>query len=172
MKQTKNIITRDMCRDELKRYTKSAVTGYAVLLFLTLLFFLSMGIGVGTAIIHKSVMLGILWMILCLLPMCILIPKLIRWINRMNLVNQGRFCIVKDTVARIGFEPKHGLGSKNRHTLAFTKSGKYFLDKPPSGFYSVADEFYLVIIPTKKPKICFAYHTMMYECNDVDEVTM
>ena len=172
MKRTKNIITRDMCKDELKRYTKSSVTGYAVLLSLLLLVVLPIGVGVGSAIIHKSIIIGILWMILCLLPVCILIPKFISWINLMNLVNQGNFYIVKDTVLRVAIEPKRGSGSSSGHVITFSKNGKYLPFKSPSYLCSVGDEFYLVIIPAKKPKICFAYHTMMYECNDVDDVTM
>ena len=90
----------------------------------------------------------------------------------MNLVNQDNFYIVKDTVLRVAIEPKRGSGSSYGHVITFAKNGKYLPTKQPSDLCSVGDEFYLVIIPAKKPKICFAYHTMMYECNDVDDVTM
>lgn len=40
-------------------------------------------------------------------------------------------------------------------------------DRAAFDIASVGDEFYLVVLHNKKKELVFAFHTMMYECNEI-----
>ena len=171
MKQTKNVLTRDIIKKELMHYAKGSVSISTVFLLTT---------GVVTGI--PFILLGIAGLKDLLIGgiVCIMIGAglllslflvLLSDIRTKRLINEGRFYIIKDTVSRLSRGEPRGRYS-TVDVLYFTKLGRYIPSQTTFDLSSVGDEFYIVIIPAKKPKICFAYHTMMYECNDVDDVEL
>ena len=81
------------------------------------------------------------------------------------MVERDEFSIVKDTVSRLSRGEPEG-----RHTvdaIYFTLNGRYVPSKTTFDLSSVDDEFYLVILHTRRNELCFAFHTMMYECKDL-----
>ena len=172
MKQTKNIITRDMCRDEQKNYLKASICmGVALTVFILLpvpLFFYIAVIFSKDSFIAS--LIPIIPCCICIFPFFLMIKTLSNYVNQLRFINQGRLSIAKDTVYRLAINERAGRTTQN--AIYFSKYGRYVPAKSIFDLSSVGDEFYLVIIPAKKPKICFAYHTMMYECNDVDDVNI
>lgn len=171
MKQTKNLLTRDMCQKELIHLSKASVHMSIVFLVimgvLTLLFVL-MGIWCMN---DYSVILGLILIIAFVALYLFFVKGFIEELILSRRASAGRFYIVKDTVSRLSRGEPAGK-YRTVDALYFTKYGRFVPTQTVFNLTSLGDEFYLVIIPTKKPKICFAFHTMMYECNDVDDVNI
>ena len=171
MKQTKNVLTRDIIKKELTHYAKGSVS-------ISTVFLLTTGVGTGIPFIllgiagtSDSLIGGTVCIFIGAAIILCLIHVLLADIRMKRLVNNGRFYIIKDTVSRLSRGEPQGK-YRTVDVLYFTRFGRYIPSQTTFDLSSVGDEFYLVIIPTRKPKICFAYHTMMYECNDVDDVSM
>ena len=171
MKQTKNKLTRDLIKEELKRLTKSSVRFSTVFLITT-------GISVGLPFIllgifgmSDSLISGIACIVIGTALLLFLAKLLLDDVRRTRLVEKGKFFIIKDSVSRISRDEPQGR-YRTVNVLYFVRFGRYIPPKTTFNLSSVGDEFYLVILSTRKPEICFAYHTMMYECNDIDDVEL
>ena len=170
MKQTKNVLTRDMIRNELQHITKASVK-------VNIVFLISMSvicvpfILLGIAGMSDSIVFGTLLVLILVTPLAFLTKMLIDSIIEKNMVEKGEFYIIKDTVSRLSRGEPAGR-YRTVDVLYFTKLGRHVPSKTVFDLSSVGDEFYLVLIAKRKLQITFAYHTMMYECNDVDDVEL
>ena len=179
MKQTKNVLTRDIIKKELTYQAKASVNFSTVLLLTTGIVIGVPFILLGIAALSDSVVGGTVCILLGAGFLLSLISLCLDGIRMKRLINDGRFYIIKDTVSRLSRgEPRGRYGTVD--VIYFKKYGRYVPKQTVFDLSSVGDEFYIVtvpssghaIFPSKKSDICFAYHTMMYECNDVDDVTM
>ena len=171
MKQTKNVLTRDIIKKELTYQAKAAATMSSILMFTTGIVTGVPFILLGIAGLKDLLIGGIVCIMIGAGLLLSLFLVLLSDIRTKRLINEGRFYIIKDTVSRLSRGEPRGRYS-TVDVLYFTKLGRYIPSQTTFDLSSVGDEFYIVIIPAKKPKICFAYHTMMYECNDVDDVEL
>lgn len=164
-KQSKNIISREACKKDLQHLARADVYQSAVLLAVVLLIFVPlfcMSIYVSKHILG----LGLIFALICAALPIIFAVRLIRRLARMRLIRQNGFSIVKDTVCRLSKDESDG-----RHTvdaLYFTDYGRCTSYKPAFEVSSVGDEFFLVVLHTKKKEICFAFNAVAYECADFE----
>ena len=159
VKEQKPIISYEICKKDLKRLVKRGLFSDFVswaLLILILIF-------PGIYLLEQAFFFGICTMLACAVIFFILVYELIHNIIRFRLVERNQFSIEKDTVSRLS---KGEFQRWRRHTvdvLYFAVNGRYFPSKTVFDFSSVGDEFYVVVLHTKKDELCFAFHTMMYE---------
>lgn len=163
VKEQKPIISYEICKKDLKRLVKRDLLSdsvYWALLILILIFS-------GIYLLGQAFFFGICTMLACAVILFILVYQLIRNIIRLRLVEGNQFSIEKDTVSRLS---KGEFQRWRRHTvdvLYFAVNGRYLPSKTVFDFSSVGDEFYVVVLHTKKDELCFAFHTMMYEYKDI-----
>ena len=167
-KETKYVLTREACHEELIRWAKGSLIPDAVFLAVISLIFVPLFVTCVFAAKYIPV-LGIILALTCTVAPAFLVYKTVCDIIRLRLVRKGSFSIVRDTVSRIskGEVPKNY--SEGRHTVDvvyFTKYGRCASINTPFDLSGVGDEFYLVILHGKKDKIVFTYHSLMYECKD------
>ena len=167
-KESKNILTRESCQKELVRWAKGKTLPDIVLLVMMLLIFVPLF--VACVYVAKNILvLGIILALIFTVAPAFFVYRIVCDIIKLRLVKQGAFSIARDTVSRIsrGEVPKNY--SEGRHTVDvvyFTKYGRCTSLQTPFDLSSVGDEFYLVLLHGKKEQLVFAYHSMMYECND------
>ena len=167
--EAKNIISRESCQKDLNRTVKADMYSNSVLLAVMLLIFVPLII-ISIYISKYVFLLGIIFALLCTVAPIVFIYKLIRCVMLMRLVARDGFSVVRDTVSRLskGEIPKsHTEGRHTVNVIYFTKHGRYIAQKNEFALSSVGDEFYLVILHTKKEKIAFAFHSMMHEYKEV-----
>ena len=171
-KETKNIITRDICKSDLKHMAKADLLQDVVLFVIMLLIFVPF-ILMAVHVAKYILILGVVVALACTIAPVVFACRIILDITALRLVERGGFSIVKDTVSRLskGEIPKKY--SEGRHTvdvIYFTKYGRCTSSslKTPFDLSSVGDEFYLVVLHNKKQEIALAFHSMMYECKDVE----
>ena len=165
-KESKNIISRETCKKELKHLAKADLYSDAVLLAVFLLIFVPL-IFVGIYLLKPFIIVGIICIVgFATIPL-LFVYKLIKNIMTVRLINRDGFSIVKDTVCRlVEDEP---IGRRNTaDVIYFGKHGKYIPSQTVFDLTSIGDVFYLVVLHTKKKEPVFAFHTMMYECKDFD----
>ena len=105
--------------------------------------------------------------VLLMLPLVLFLAQLLLGIKMFRLVGRGGFSIVKDTVkgmSRGEVISRHSTAD----VLYFTKYGRFIPSQTTFDLSAVGDEFYLVVLGNKKKDICYAYHTKIYECDDLD----
>ena len=100
--------------------------------------------------------------------------RIIRDVMFSKMIGQNGFSIVKDTVSRVSLDEIPKSYNEGRHTvdvIYFAKHGRCIAPKVRTPFELSAsgDEFYLVILHNKD-EIVFAYHSIMYDCNELDDV--
>lgn len=164
IKESKNIISREICKKDLVHLAKADLLSDLVLFAVGLLIFVPLAF-MGIYLLKYSLILGIVTIFVCATPPLFFVYKLIYNVIRLRLVKQNKFSIVKDTVSRLSKGEIEG-----RHTvdaIYFTFNGRYVPTKTVFDLSSEGDEFYLVILHTRKNELCFAFHTTMYECKDM-----
>lgn len=171
-KESKNIITRESCKKDLKHNFKAALIKDSTLLAVLSLLFIPL-ICLGIYLCQYLIVLGILTIVICAAPFAFLIYRLTKDIKMIRLIAQDGFSIVKDTVYRLskGETPKNY--SEGRHevdVIYFSKYGRYISGGAQFQLSSVGDEFYLVVLHKKEKEIAFAFHSMMYECKELDDI--
>ena len=166
-KQTKNIITRDGCKDEALKSIKKDITLYAILLVFSLLLYIPFFVIVGA-----SFELGIFWGILMLLScfcihivfICIIVYNL----RLMQALKRDGVTIVIDRAVRLCEEadrmPNRRFATVN--VIYFRDHDRHVYNGSLFELFSHGDEFYLVVIKKKKEKVISAYNTKFYELND------
>ena len=170
-KGTKNIITRADVEKDILHSAKAGLYSNLIMLFPILLIFVPLII-LGIYTISRDFLLGLLFALLCAAFLAISFWMIIRDAMEILLIKLGSFSIVKDTVCRLSKEEMTKNSFEGRaplNVIYFTKYGRY----PDAGMnFSLAsegDEFYLAILhKKKKDKIYYIYHTMMYECKEIN----
>ena len=172
-KESKNILTREGCKIELKKLSKANLVQDLVILAVLLLIFVPLFI-LSIYLAKYILILGIAFALICTIFPVLLIYKIICAVMFSRTVDQNGFSIVKDTVSRISRDeiPKsYSEGRRTVNVIYFAKYGRCVAPKvrTPFDLSGVGDEFYLVIL-NKNKKIIFAYNLAMYECKELDDV--
>ena len=170
-KESKNILTRQSCKIELKRLSKANLVQDLVVLAVLLLIFVPLFI-LSIYLAKYILILGIAFALICMIFPVLFIYKIRCAVMFSRTVDQNGFLIVKDTVSRISRDEIPKNYSEGRFTvnvIYFAKYGRCVAPKvrTPFDLSGVGDEFYLVI-SHKKDEIIFAYHSVMYECKALD----
>jgi hypothetical protein len=172
-KESKNNLTREGCKIELKKLSKANLVQDLVILAILLLIFVPLFI-LSIYLAKYILILGIAFALICVIFPVLLIYKIICAVMFSRTVEQDGFSIVKDTVSRISRDeiPKsYSEGRRTVNVIYFAKYGRCVAPKvrTPFDLSGVGDEFYLVIL-NKNKKIIFAYNLAMYECKELDDV--
>ena len=172
-KESKNILTRESCKAELKRLSKANLVQDSVILAVLLLIFVPLFV-LSIYLANYILLLGIVFALICAIFPVLFIGRIIRDVKFSRTVEQDGFSIVKDTVSRISRDelPKsYSEGRRTVNVIYFAKYGRCVAPKvrTPFDLSCVGDEFYLVI-SHKKDEIIFAYNSVMYECKELDNV--
>ena len=172
-KESKNILTRESCKAELKRLSKANLVEDSVILALLLLIFVPFFV-LSIYLAKYILLLGIVFAPICAIFPGLFIYRIIRDVTFLRTVDQDGFSIVKDTVSRISrdeFSKSYSEGHRLVNVIYFAKYGRCVAPKvrTPFDLSGVGDEFYLVI-SRKKDQIIFAYNSIMYECKELDDV--
>ncbi len=170
-KESKNILTREYCKVELKQLSKASFMHDSVLLAVLLLIFVPLFL-LSIYLAKYILILGIVFALICAIFPAIFVYRIIRDVAFSRKIGQNGFSIVKDTVSRISLDEIPKSYAEGRHTvnvIYFAKHGRCVAPKvrTPFDLSASGDEFYLVILP-KKEEIIFAYHSIMYDCNELD----
>ena len=172
-KESKNILTREGCKTELRRLSKANLVQDSIILAVLLLIFVPLF--VLSIYLAKSILiLGIALALICMIFPVLFICRIIRDVMFSRTVDQNGFSIVKDTVSRISRDeiPKnYSEGRRTVNVIYFAKYGRCVAPKvrTPFDLSGVGDEFYLVLLH-KNEEIVFAYNSIMYECKELDDV--
>ena len=172
-KESKNNLTREGCKTELKRLSKANLAQDLAILVVLLLIFVPLFI-LSIYLAKYILILGIAFALICMLFPGLFIYRIIRDVMFPRTVDQNGFSIVKDTVSRISRDeiPKnYSEGRRTVNVIYFAKYGRCVAPKvrTPFDLSGVGDEFYLVILH-KNEEIVFAYSSSMYDCKDLDNV--
>lgn len=163
-KQAKNIITRESCHKELLHIAKADVYSSIVLLAVMLVVFVPF-IFLGVFLAEYLVILGIAFALFCLIAPAYWTYQLIVALRMLDRVKRGEFSIVKDTVSRLS--PGEPMGRSTVDAVYYSVYGRFVPGKTAYDLTSVGDEYYLVVMDTKKEPIQMAFHTIMYECEEI-----
>lgn len=166
IKETKNIITKETCKKDLMNSAKT--TFFAMLFLLPLILLLAIFLIIGGISVMEYIFLGIISIALAAFISFCFIFALINRFLVLNLIKKNEFSIVKDTVCRIS---KGELVSRNRtaNVIYFTKFGRHIPSQTVFDLTSIDDEFYIVVIHTKEKEPALFFHSMMYECKELDK---
>ena len=172
-KESKNNLTREGCKIELKKLSKANLVQDLVILAVLLLIFVPLFI-LSIYLAKHILILGIAFALICMISPVLFVYKIIRDVMFSRMVDQNGFSIVKDTVSRISRDeiPKsYSEGRRTVNVIYFAKYGRCVAPKvrTPFDLSGVGDEFYLVIL-NKNKKLIFAYNLAMYECKELDDV--
>ena len=172
-KESKNNLTREGCKIELKKLSKANLVHDSVILAVLLLIFVPL-FALSIYLAKSILILGLALALICMIFPVLSIGRIIRDVMFSRTVEQNGFSIVKDTVSRISRDeiPKnHSEGHRTVNAIYFAKHGRCVAPKvkTPFDLSGVGDEFYLVILH-KKEEIVFAYNSSMYDCKDSDNV--
>ena len=128
-KATKNLLTRDECRKELLRSTKSDICLYTFLLIFFIILCVPLILAIASLVDNLPIKIIII-LLLSVMP-CILVTTLICAFIELRLINRGGFSIVKDTVCRlvhneeVRFRRQHNLANvKYEDAIYFSKYGR------------------------------------------------
>ena len=164
-KQTKNVITLAECHKTLVNSAKADVMISIIFLVVMSVLFVPF-IFLGLYLAKYLVILGIVFALCCLIAPAYWTYELILALRKFDRVKRGEFSIVKDTVSRLS--PGEPVGKSTVDAIYFSTYGRFVPGKTTYDLTSVGDEYYLVVMDTKKESIQMAFHTLMYECKDVE----
>lgn len=167
-KETKNIITREECKNEVIKSVKGDICLYSVILGVAILLFLPFTPLIGkTAATHW--VLGLLTFFFLFYLHIVLLGILIYHIKVMNDVKRHGVTIVVDKAVRLGEELVYKFPNRYRrfeNVIYFRDHDKHIYTGTLFELCSHGDEFYLVILKKKKEKVIKAYNTKFYELKD------
>ena len=169
--ESKNILTRESCKAELKRLSQANLMQDSVLLAVLLLIFVPLFL-LSIYLAKYILILGIVFALICAIFPTVFVYRIICDVAFSRRIGQNGFSIVKDTVSRISHDEIPKSYSEGRHTvnvIYFAKHGRCVASKvrTPFDLATSGDEFYLVVLHNKE-EIVFAYHSVMYDCNESD----
>ena len=169
--ESKNILTRENCKAELKRLSKSRLMQDSVVLAVLLLIFVPLFL-LSMYLAKYILILGIGFALICAIFPAIFVYRIIQDVVFSKTIEKNGFSIVKDTVSCISLDEVPKSYTEGRHTvnvICFSKYGRCVAPKvrTPFDLSASGDEFYLVVLH-KKEEIVFAYNSTMYDCNELD----
>ena len=169
--ESKNLLTRENCKVELKRLSKARLMQDSVVLALLLLIFVPLFL-LSLYLAKYILILGIIFALICVAFPAISVYRIVRDVMFSKMIEQNGFSIVKDTVSRISLDEVPKSYDEGRHTvnvIFFAKHGRCVASKvrTPFDLSASGDEFYLVVLH-KKDEIVLAYSSLMYDCNELD----
>ena len=168
-KESKNNLTREGCKIELKKLSKANLVQDSVILAVLLLIFVPLF--VLSIYLAKSILiLGIALALICMIFPVLFIGRIIRAVMFSRTVEQDGFSIVRDTVSHVCRDEmarNYFEGHRMVDAIYFATYGRCVASKvkSPFGIPNVGDEFYLVILP-KNEKIVLAYDVISYDYKD------
>ena len=167
-KETKNIITREECKNEVLKSVKHDIYLYLLLLVAALVMFVPFIPLIGNAAeSHWS--LGVLTFFSMFFLHIVLLGILIYHIKLMNDVKRHGVTIVVDKAVRLNEEMVYRFPAKYRrlaNVIYFRDHDRHIYTGTLFELCSHGDEFYLVILKKKKEKVIKAYNTKFYELKD------
>ena len=167
-KETKNIITREECKNEVLKSVKHDIYLYLLLLVAALVMFVPFIPLIGNAAeSHWS--LGVLTFFSMFFLHIVLLGILIYHIKLMNDVKRHGVTIVVDKAVRLNEEMVYRFPAKYRrlaNVIYFRDHDRHVYTGSLFELCSHGDEFYLVILKKKKEKVIKAYNTKFYELKD------
>ena len=158
---TKNLISRETCRKDLKHMAKADLYSDAVLFGVMLLIFVPLII-LGVSLSKYILVLGIVCIVICAIAPLAFIIKLFYNIKILCLAERDGFSVVKDTVSRLSKGEVVGKNS-TADVIYFALHGRYIPSQSTFDMTSEGDEFYLVVLHTKNRRLTFAFHSRIYE---------
>ena len=169
--ESKNILTKENCKAELKRSSNARLMQDVVVLALLLLIFVPLFL-LSLYLAKYILFLGIIFALICAIFPALFVYRIICDVTFSKSIEQNGFSIVKDTVSRISLDEVPKSYDEGRHTvnvIYFAKHGRCVAPKvrTPFDLSSSGDEFYLVVLH-KNDEIVFAYNSLMYDCNESD----
>ncbi len=170
-KETKKIITREGVKNGLIQGAKSSLHLNIYLLSLLTLVLLIPSICYAIYIAKRILIMGfIIPLPFAVIPI-VFTKYIIDDLTIMQLAKQDGFSIVKDRVDHLvnGESPKNSSEGRNPvDVIYFEKYGRCTASKTTFALASVGDVFYIVILHKKKKKPHVIYHSLIYECNEID----
>ena len=171
-KESKNILTRERCKAELKRSSKAHLVQDSVILAVLLLIFVPLFV-LSISLAKHILVLGIVLALVCMICPALFVRRIIRDVLYFGAIGQNAFSIVKDTVSHVSYDeiPKsYSEGRRTVNAIYFAKYGRCVAPKvkTPFDLSCAGDEFYLVILH-KKDEIALAYHAAMCACNELTQ---
>ena len=165
-KESKNTLTREGCKIELKKLSKANLVQDLVILAVLLLIFVPLFI-LSIYLAKYILILGIAFALICVIFPVLFIYKIIRAVMLLRTIEQNGFSIVKDTVSHICRDEiarNYFEGHRTVHAIYFAKYGRCIAPKvrSPFGLPCAGDEFYLVIL-RKNEEIIVAYDLAIYD---------
>ena len=172
-KESKNILTRESCKAELKRLSKANLVQDFIVFAVLLLIFVPLFV-LSIYLAKYILLLGIVFALICMIFPVLFTCRIIRDVIFSRIIEQNGFSIVKDSVSRISrdeISKNYSEGRRTVNVICFEKYGRCVAPKvrTPFDLSAVGDDFYLVIL-RKKEEIMFAYNSTMYECKELDDV--
>ena len=171
-KTTKNSFTKAFCKKELKALAELDR-------HIAITFFVACGLLFGLMdyfILTKLVYLvkPIIWIPVLLMvsaPVIYWLYQLVRSLLKIRMVKRENFSIVTDTVAVLSRDEfvRGGRGRDTENAIYFSTYGRYAVSGVSFEISSINDEFYLVILHTKKPMIVMAFPKKLYEYQEENE---
>lgn len=164
-KQTKNVITREECKNDVLNSVKKDLYHYLILLaFVTIIWFPAYAV---ISLAFKSHWaLGIVTILPCLCAHIYFICVVIGKINLIRIVKNGGIDIAIDKAVRLTSEPVRIAGFRYKvicGVVYFRDNDRFVNHDSLFDLFNEGDEFYVVFIKTKKPKLVRAYNTRFYE---------
>lgn len=163
---TKNILTRAACKKDLLNTQKALLISDAILLILMLLLFVPL-ICTSIYLAGPILLVGIVFALCLAIAPAIFIYKLAYDVKMLLRIKRDGFSIAKDTVCRLSRGETIGK-NKTADVIYFTDHGRYIPSQTAFDLTSIEDEYYLVVLHAKPKEAFVAFHSLMYECNELD----
>ena len=162
-KEAKNVITREFCYKELRWLTKADLFSELILLAVVSVICIPF-IVLSFAFLMKYIPI-ISWIIIFVfaVPPSYFVYRLFCNVGRKKLVEDGKFSVLCDSVARLSRGESVRGGRATANVVYFSRYGRYVPDRTVFEMTSVGDEFYIVVLHTSKEEMCFAYPKATYE---------
>jgi len=169
MNMEKNIITYESCKNVIRKELQADIRTLGLLLPVILIIFvpftcgfISLAFEEGTLIVARLFWGIIVAPIFAALPVYF-IYQLINALFQLNMVNQYKFSIEKDTVTKLERVYRH---RREQEVAHFKNYGKFVISSTQYSLTSVNDEYYLVILNANKT-VLNAYHAARNEFKEV-----
>lgn len=178
--EEKSIITFDDCKKALENEVKTSIHENVAILIAVIFTFIPLSF-FGIYLINIALSAALVIFISCAGFILYAIYWAIKSIWHKRLVKKNAFEIVTDTVIKkeeTGMNMKRSERPLTNNIIYFSKYGRFappnrvFFDKPKAlaaaeqatfTYTAIGDEFYLVVLKTRKPTVYISYHTNMYE---------
>ena len=164
-KETKNILTREECKNEVIKSIKGDICLYSVILGVAILLFLPFTPLIGkTAATHWA--LGLLMFFSMFFLHIVLLGILIYNIKVINDVKRHGVTIVVDKAVRLGEEMVYKFPARYRrlaNVIYFRDHDKHIYTGTLFELCSHGDEFYLVLSEPSKGIVINVYNTKFFE---------